>query len=58
MFSIKIDNDIVQEIKEVNISNIMPHEKVIIDKKAGGVVPYLPLPELTKKSKGTDTQWN
>ena len=33
MFSIKIDNDIVQEIKEVNISNIMPHEKVIIDKK-------------------------
>ena len=31
-------------------------DKVIIDKKAGGVVPYLPLPELTKKSKGTDTQ--
>jgi membrane protease subunit HflK len=25
-------------------------DKVIIDKKAGGVVPYLPLPELTKKS--------
>jgi membrane protease subunit HflK len=31
-------------------------DKVIIDKKAGGVVPYLPLPELTKKAKGTDTQ--
>ncbi len=32
-------------------------DKVIIDKKAGGVVPYLPLPELTKKKpKGTDTQ--
>ena len=31
-------------------------DKVIIDKKAGGVVPYLPLPELRKKSKGTDTQ--
>ena len=30
-------------------------DKVIIDKKAGGVVPYLPLPELSKK-KGTDTQ--
>jgi len=33
MFSIKIDNDIVQEIKEVEISNIIPHEKVLIDKK-------------------------
>jgi len=31
-------------------------DKVIIDRKAGGVVPYLPLPELTKKSKGTNTQ--
>jgi len=31
-------------------------DKVIIDKKAGGVVPYLPLPALTKKKKGTDTQ--
>ena len=31
-------------------------DKVIIDRKSGGVVPYLPLPELTKKSKGTDTQ--
>jgi membrane protease subunit HflK len=29
--------------------------KVIIDRKAGGVVPYLPLPELSKK-KGSDTQ--
>jgi len=31
-------------------------DKVIIDRKAGGVVPYLPLPELTKKKKGSDTQ--
>ena len=31
-------------------------DKVIIDRKAGGVVPYLPLPELTKKSKGTETE--
>ena len=32
-------------------------DKVIIDKNAGsGVVPYLPLPALTMKSKGTDTQ--
>jgi len=30
-------------------------DKVIIDRKAGGVVPYLPLPELSKK-KETDTQ--
>jgi membrane protease subunit HflK len=29
--------------------------KIIIDRKAGGVVPYLPLPELSKK-KGSDTQ--
>ena len=29
--------------------------KVIIDRKAGGVVPYLPLTELSKK-KGSDTQ--
>ena len=38
---------------KMNIENI---DKVIIYRKAGGVVPYLPLPELTKKSKGTDTQ--
>jgi len=31
-------------------------DKVIIDRKAGGVVPYLPLPELTKKPKETNTQ--
>jgi len=30
-------------------------DKVIIDRKAGGVVPYLPLPELSRK-KGSDTQ--
>ena len=29
-------------------------DKVIIDKKVGGVVPYLALPELKKK--GTETQ--
>jgi len=29
---------------------------VIIDRKTGGVVPYLPLPALTKKSKGSDTE--
>jgi len=28
-------------------------DKVIIDKKAGGVVPYLPLPELSKKGSST-----
>ena len=33
MFSIKIDNDIVKEIKDIDISNIMPHEKVLLDKK-------------------------
>jgi len=27
-------------------------DKVIIDRKAGGVVPYLPLPELSKKGSG------
>ena len=31
-------------------------DKVIIDRNAGGVVPYLPLPELSKKKKGSDTQ--
>ena len=32
-------------------------DKVIIDKNSGsGVIPYLPLPALTMKSKGTDTQ--
>ena len=30
-------------------------DKVIIDRKAGGVVPHLPLPELSKK-KGSNTQ--
>ena len=28
-------------------------DKVIIDRKAGGVVPYLPLPELSKKKGNT-----
>lgn len=33
MFSIKLDNDIVKKIKEVSIDDILPHEKVIVDKK-------------------------
>ena len=33
MFSINIDNDIIQEIKEVDISHIIPHEKVLLDNK-------------------------
>ena len=41
------------ETMEKVLANI---DKVIIDRKAGGVVPYLPLPELTKKKKGSDTQ--
>jgi membrane protease subunit HflK len=41
------------ETMEKVLANI---DKVIIDRKTGGVVPYLALPELTKKSKGTDTQ--
>ena len=32
-------------------------DKIIIDKNvSSGVVPYLPLPALTKKSEGSDTQ--
>jgi regulator of protease activity HflC (stomatin/prohibitin superfamily) len=42
------------ETMEKVLANI---NKVIIDKNAGsGVVPYLPLPALTKKSEGSDTQ--
>ena len=41
------------ETMEKVLANI---DKVIIDKKVGGVVPYLPLPALTKKSEGTNTQ--
>ena len=33
MFSINIDNDIVQGIREIDILNIIPHEKVLVDKK-------------------------
>ena len=33
MFSINIDNDIVKEIQEIDILNIIPHEKVLADKK-------------------------
>ena len=42
------------ETMEKVLANI---DKVIIDKNAGsGVIPYLPLPALTMKSEGTDTQ--
>ena len=33
MYSIKVDKDIVVAIKEVDVDIIMPHEKVILDKK-------------------------
>jgi len=33
MFSIKIDDNIIEGITEVNIESIIPHEKVLIDKK-------------------------
>ena len=31
--SYNIDNDIVQGIQEIDILNIIPHEKVLVDKK-------------------------
>ena len=33
MFSIKIDANIIEGISEVNIESIIPHEKVLVDKK-------------------------
>lgn len=33
MFSIKIDSNIIEGITEVNIESIIPHEKVLVDKK-------------------------
>ena len=33
MYSIKVDKDIVLAIKEVDVDIIMPHEKVLLDKK-------------------------
>ena len=33
MYSIKVDKDIVIAIKEVDVDIIMPHEKVLLDKK-------------------------
>ena len=33
MFSIKIDDNIIEGITEVNIESIIPHEKVLVDKK-------------------------
>jgi len=33
MYSIKVDKDIVVAIKEVDVGIIMPHEKVLLDKK-------------------------
>ena len=51
-------NIIVQKYGGSSVSNPQNIQKIaeaIIDRKAGGVVPYLPLPELSKK-KGSDTQ--
>ena len=33
MFSIKIDNNIIKEVSEIDINLLFPHEKVIADKK-------------------------
>ena len=33
MYSITVDKDIIEEIKEVDINSIIPHEKVLLDKK-------------------------
>ena len=33
MFSIKIDNNIIKEVTEIDINLLFPHEKVITDKK-------------------------
>ena len=33
MYSIKVDKNIVVAIKEVDVDIIMPHEKVLLDKK-------------------------
>ena len=33
MYSIKVDKDIVVAIKEVDVDIIMPHEKILLDKK-------------------------
>ena len=33
MFSIKIDNNIIKEVTEIDINLLLPHEKVIADKK-------------------------
>ena len=33
MYSIDVDEDIVVEIKEVDVDLIIPHEKVLLDKK-------------------------
>ena len=33
MYSIKVDEDIVVDIREVDVDLITPHEKVLIDKK-------------------------
>ena len=33
MFSIKIDNNIIKEVTEIDINLLFPHEKVIDDKK-------------------------
>ena len=54
MISRKMDCVIIQDwdlIIFVTMEKVLADiNKVIIDKKAGGVVPYLPLPELSKKA--------
>ena len=53
VFLSRVSTDEQSELRQ--IQNVEGFDKVIIDRKAGGVVPYLPLPELSKK-KGSDTQ--
>ena len=33
MYSITVDQDIILEIKELDITSLIPHEKVLLDKK-------------------------
>ena len=33
MFSIKVDNNLIKDVTEIDIELLSPHEKVILDKK-------------------------
>ena len=33
MFSIKIDDNIIKDVTEIDINLLIPHEKVLVDKK-------------------------